>query len=293
MMTKNISSFFQRIQMSITQRLEEWDGEKMFHTDTWEHENGGGGRTMVLSDGGVFERAGVNYSQVFGETLPPSIQEKFPDAKNTPFMATGISLVIHPLNPYVPTIHMNYRYFEAGSLWWFGGGIDLTPYYPFEKDVRDFHRSLKAVCDRYDATYYPRFKKWCDDYFFIDHRNEPRGVGGIFFDYLNDDFQKIHQFVQDCAENFLPLYEPIVTRRKDLDYTDRERQFQLYRRGRYVEFNLVYDRGTRFGLQTGGRIESILMSMPPLVRWEYDYEPEPGSAEAELYSKYLVQRNWV
>lgn len=292
-MTEDISSFFRQTQSIITQGLEQMDGGGRFLSDTWEHKNGGGGNTMVLSNGKVFERAGVNFSKVFGDTLPPSILEKFPEAKNSPFMATGVSLVIHPLNPYVPTIHMNYRYFKAGSLWWFGGGTDLTPYYPFEEDVRQFHQSLKTICDRHDPDFYPRFKQWCDEYFFIQHRNEPRGVGGIFFDYLEGDFGSIRQFVFDCAKNFLPIYKQIVERRKELTYSDRERQFQLYRRSRYVEFNLVYDRGTKFGLQTGGRIESILMSMPPLVRWEYDHHPEPGSPEEKLYTDYLIPREWV
>ena len=292
-MVADISDYFQHLQTSIVQRLETIDGTERFREDRWEHPEGGGGVTRVLSDGAVFERAGVNFSAVQGESLPPSILERFPQAEGEPFTGTGISLVIHPLNPYVPTIHMNYRYFEAETIWWFGGGVDLTPYYPFEEDVREFHRRLQTICDRYDPEYYPRFKQWCDDYFYVEHREEPRGVGGIFFDYLQGDFDRIYRFVRDNGDNFLALYEPIVLRRKNLSYSDHERTFQLYRRGRYVEFNLVYDRGTRFGLQTKGRIESILMSLPPLVRWEYDYQPEPGSPEAELYEKYLVPRDWV
>ncbi len=292
-MDADIPSYFQQLQSIIVERMEEIDGGGRFRDDRWKHREGGGGITRVLSDGAVFERAGVNFSEVHGETLPPSILEQFPRAEGEPFTGTGISLVIHPLNPYVPTIHMNYRYFEAQTFWWFGGGVDLTPYYPFEEDVREFHRQLRAICDRCDPDYYPRFKQWCDEYFYIEHREEPRGVGGIFFDYLQGDFDRIYRFVKDNGDNFLSLYEPIVLRRKDLRYSDRERTFQLYRRGRYVEFNLVYDRGTRFGLQTKGRIESILMSLPPLVRWEYDYQPAPGSPEAELYKKYLVRRDWI
>ena len=286
-------TYFSDLQDTITRRFEEIDGRETFREDTWEHEGGGGGSTRVLSDGVVFERAGVNYSRIHGESLPPSIAEEVPEAEGREFMATGISLIAHPGNPYVPTVHMNYRYFEAGDVWWFGGGADLTPYYPFMEDVVHFHRTLKDACDHHNPEFYPRFKKWCDQYFYIEHREEPRGVGGIFFDYLQGDYEKLSQFVRDCGEAFLPSYIPIVQRRKDRDFGEREREFQLYRRGRYVEFNLVYDRGTRFGLETGGRIESILMSMPPLVRWEYDYQPEPGTPEAELYENYLKQRDWV
>lgn len=291
-MNQNVPIFFQRLQNTITERFSAINGSP-FREDGWEHLNGGGGRTRVLTDGNVFERVGVNFSEVYGSKLPPSILEQFPETEGHDFGATGISLVAHPRNPFVPTVHMNYRYFEAGPVWWFGGGADLTPYYPFEEDVVHFHRTLKTACDRHNPKFYQKFKKWCDEYFFIKHRNEPRGVGGIFFDYLQGDFDKIFAFVKDCGECFLPTYEPILLRRKDLEYSDRERKFQLYRRGRYVEFNLVYDRGTKFGLQTKGRIESILMSMPPLVRWEYDYEPEPGSPEAELYEKFLIPRDWT
>jgi len=288
-----IPDYFQQLQTTIVEALQALDDHVTFLEDRWEHTEGGGGITRVLNDGNVFERAGVNFSRVEGRTLPPSILEQFPEAGSHPFSGTGISLVIHPRNPYVPTVHMNYRYFQAGPVWWFGGGMDLTPYYPFEEDVREFHRTLKTICDRHDPDYYPRFKPWCDEYFFIEHRNEPRGVGGIFFDYLQGDFDAIAGFVRDCGDTFLDLYLPMVRRRKDTPFGDRERSFQLYRRGRYVEFNLVYDRGTRFGLQTKGRIESILMSLPPLVSWQYDYQPEPGSPEAELYEKYLLPRDWA
>jgi len=292
-MRSEVPIYFQELQNEITDRLSILEGEKSFHEDTWEQRDGGGGRTRVISDGAVFERAGVNFSQVYGDELPSSISEEFPEAEGRSFGATGISLVIHPRNPHVPTVHMNYRFFEAGEVWWFGGGMDLTPYYPYEEDVVHFHRTIKAVCDNHDPDYYPRFKEWCDEYFHIAHREEPRGVGGIFFDYLNGEYDKIWSFVQDCGDCFLESYAPIVQRRKDTDYGDHERKFQLYRRGRYVEFNLVYDRGTKFGLQTKGRIESILMSMPPLVRWEYDYRPEPGSREAELYEEFLVRKDWI
>lgn len=291
-MKESVPVFFQKLQDTICAALSRVDGME-FHEDSWEHNDGGGGRTRVLSDGPVIERAGINFSEVYGEKLPVSILEEFPEAENTGFGATGISLVIHPRNPYVPTVHMNYRYFEAGPLWWFGGGADLTPYYPLDEDVVHFHSTLKQVCDRHNPDYYRRFKQWCDEYFYIEHREEPRGVGGIFFDYLQGEFEALFAFVQDCGHNFLTAYEPILMRRKDMKYSTAEREFQLYRRGRYVEFNLVYDRGTRFGLQTKGRIESILMSMPPLARWEYDYQPKPDSPEAELYEKYLVPRDWA
>ncbi len=287
-----VPTFFKELQDAICTKLSEIDG-RQFQEDSWQHREGGGGRTRIMSDGAVFERAGINFSEVYGEELPTSMLEKFPAAQNQNFGVTGISLVIHPRNPYVPTVHMNYRYFEAGPVWWFGGGADLTPYYPFEDDVVHFHSTLKAVCDRHDPVYYPQFKQWCDEYFYIAHRQEPRGVGGIFFDYLQGNFDEIFHFVRDCGGSFLPAYQPIVNRRKDTQYSKRERDFQLYRRGRYVEFNLVYDRGTRFGLQTAGRIESILMSLPPIVHWEYNYEPQPGTPEAELYEKYLVPRDWV
>lgn len=292
-MEHRIPDYLEQLQATIVARLQSLEDNEEFKEDRWEHKEGGGGITRVLSDGEVFERAGVNFSIVEGKALPSSILEQFPEAESHPFSGTGISLVIHPRNPYVPTIHMNYRYFQAGPVWWFGGGVDLTPYYPFEDDVREFHRTLKQLCDRHDPGYYPRFKQWCDEYFFIEHRNEPRGVGGIFFDYLRGDFEKIHRFVRDCGDAFLPLYLPIIQQRKDIRYGDRERSFQLYRRGRYVEFNLVYDRGTRFGLQTKGRIESILISLPPLVTWQYDYHPHPGSPEAELYDKFLPPQDWA
>lgn len=288
-----LPAYFFELQDRICRWVRDTDPNAGEQQDSWDYEGGGGGRTVVFSEGAIFERAGVNYSKVFGSELPPSIIEEFPEAEGEEFMASGISLVFHPLNPYVPTVHMNYRYFDAGDVWWAGGGADLTPYYPLEEDVVHFHRTLKEVCDRHDPEYYRRFKEWCDSYFYIEHREEPRGVGGIFFDYLQGEYNKISQFVRDCGDAFIPSYKPIVDARKGTGYGQRQREFQLYRRGRYVEFNLVYDRGTKFGLETGGRIESILMSMPPLVRWKYDYQPEPGSPEAELYEKYLHPRDWV
>ncbi|MBC8123385.1 MAG: oxygen-dependent coproporphyrinogen oxidase [Gemmatimonadaceae bacterium] len=283
----------QALQDSICTRLGEIDGEQTFKEDAWEREEGGGGRSRVLAEGRVFERAGVNFSEIFGTNLPPSILQQRPDAAGHQYYVTGTSLVLHPRNPYVPTVHFNYRYFEAGPVWWFGGGCDLTPYYGFREDAAHFHRTFKTACDRHDPGYYPKFKQWCDEYFYVKHRQEPRGVGGIFFDYLSSDWERIFAFVQSCAGAFLSAYLPIVQARQSMDYTERERKFQLYRRGRYVEFNLVHDRGTLFGLQTQGRIESILMSLPPLVRWEYNYHPEPGTPEAELYEVFLVPRNWA
>ncbi|WP_164929398.1 oxygen-dependent coproporphyrinogen oxidase [Gloeobacter violaceus] len=285
--------FMQSLQDNITSRLEAVDGEGRFVEDLWEREEGGGGRSRILTEGRVFERAGIGFSEVHGSHLPPSILQQRPEAEGHPFYVTGTSMVLHPRNPYVPTVHLNYRYFEAGPVWWFGGGADLTPYYGFVEDAAHFHATLKAACDAHDPEYYPRFKKWCDEYFYLKHRQEPRGVGGIFFDYVQGDWEKIFAFAQSCGNAFLPAYLPIVERRHTLPYAERERNFQLYRRGRYVEFNLVWDRGTIFGLQTNGRIESILMSMPPLVRWEYNYRPEPGTAEAELYEVFLVPQDWA
>jgi len=314
-----VSKFMQGFQDQICAGLEELDGVGKFKQDQWQREEGGGGRSRVISEGRVFEKGGVNFSEVFGSQLPPSIVKQHPDAVGETFYATGTSMVLHPRNPYIPTVHLNYRYFETGSLWWFGGGLDLTPYYPFAEDAKHLHTTLKAACDRHNPHYYPVFKAWCDDYFFLKHRGETRGVGGIFFDYQNSDPQlykstdsakaeqlsnsitdfpqrswsEIFDFVKDCAGAFLPAYVPIAQRRQDTPYGDRQRHFQLYRRGRYVEYNLVYDRGTIFGLQTNGRIESILMSLPPLVRWDYDYHPEPHTPESELYETFLKPQDWI
>jgi coproporphyrinogen III oxidase len=308
------------IQDEICQGLEELDGVAKFQEDAWERPGGGGGRTRVICDGGVFEQGGVNFSEVWGESLPPTILAQRPEAEGHGFYATGTSMVLHPRNPYIPTVHLNYRYFEAGPVWWFGGGADLTPYYPFAEDAAHFHNTLKDACDRHHPEFYPAFKLWCDEYFYLKHRQESRGVGGIFFDYQDGqaplyrgpepqgpaaaysnqlgnleamDWETMFAFVIECGHAFLPSYLPIAEKRRSIEYGDRERQFQLYRRGRYVEFNLVYDRGTVFGLQTNGRTESILMSLPPLVRWEYCYQPEPNTPEAQLYETFLKPQDWA
>ncbi|MEW6130022.1 MAG: oxygen-dependent coproporphyrinogen oxidase [Acidobacteriota bacterium] len=289
-------NFFSNLQDEICQALESLDGKAGFREDLWQREGGGGGRTRVLEQGAVFEKAGVNFSAVHGN-FPEAFAATMPVGSGTQFFATGISLVLHPYNPFAPTVHANFRYLERGSGGWFGGGADLTPAYPYREDVIHFHQTLKAACDPFDATYYPRFKKWCDDYFTIKYRQEMRGVGGIFFDYLtpeqeNRDREFLFAFQQAVGRAFLPAYLPIVERRKDEAYSERERHFQLIRRGRYVEFNLVYDRGTKFGLETGGRIESILMSLPAEARWVYDYQPEPASREAEAL-KYFQPHDWL
>jgi len=285
------SQFFAGLQDEICRALEAADAIARFREDSWQREGGGGGRTRVLEGGGLFEKAGVNFSAVFGQ-LTEGLASKIPLGAGPDFYATGISLVLHPRSPLVPTVHANLRYLEKGDAAWFGGGTDLTPYYPYLEDVVHFHRTLKETCDRHDTRYYPRFKKWCDEYFFIPHRNETRGVGGIFFDYIQDDLEKVFAFVCDVGRAILPAYLPIVERRRNEPYTEREREFQLIRRGRYVEFNLVYDRGTLFGLETKGRAESILMSLPPLARWAYDYRPEPGTREAAC-REFFQPRDWL
>ncbi|MDT8384036.1 MAG: oxygen-dependent coproporphyrinogen oxidase [Gammaproteobacteria bacterium] len=275
------------------------DGSAGFLEDNWERETGGGGgRTRVLTDGAVFEQAGINFSHVSGGNLPASATAHRPELAGRTFEALGVSLVIHPKNPYAPTSHANVRFFiaeKAGEdpIWWFGGGFDLTPYYPFEEDVIHWHQMSKNACDPFGPEVYPRYKKWCDDYFFLKHRGETRGVGGLFFDDLNEwGFDKSFAFMRSVGDHYLEAYRPIVARRKHTEYGERERDFQLYRRGRYVEYNLVYDRGTLFGLQTGGRTESILMSLPPLVKWRYNWRPDAGSPEAVLYDDYLHPRDW-
>lgn len=278
------------LQDDICSGLEQLDGGAHFREDEWARPGGGGGRSRVLESGALFEKAGVNFSEVHGE-LPAEIADHTP-GKGRSFRATGISLVLHPGSPMVPTVHANFRCLEKGDTIWFGGGTDLTPYYPFRDDILHFHRTLKATCDRHDPEYYPRFKKNCDDYFFLPHRGETRGVGGIFFDYLQGDLAQTFAFVADAGAAFLPAYGPIAERRRREAWGEREREFQLWRRGRYVEFNLLYDRGTVFGLKTGGRIESILMSLPPLVRWQYAYEPPSNSREAELVN-YLRPTDWL
>ena len=287
------------MQDSICSSLESADGKAKFVEDAWQRAEGGGGKSRVLTGGAVFEQAGVNYSHVFGANMPASATAHRPELAGRSFNACGVSLVIHPNNPYVPTTHANVRFFIAekegeAPVWWFGGGFDLTPFYPFEEDVVHWHQTAKAAVDPFGEQYYPAYKKWCDDYFYLKHRNETRGVGGLFFDDLNQPgFDTSFALMRSVGEAFIPAYLPIVEKRKVTPFGERERQFQLYRRGRYVEFNLVYDRGTLFGLQSGGRTESILMSMPPLVRWQYGYQPETGSAEAQLYQRYLKPQDWL
>lgn len=280
--------------------MEKEDGVATFHADNWRHEQGGGGgRTRILTAGAVFEKAGVNFSHVAGDQLPSAATEKRPELKGRAFQAMGVSVVVHPINPYVPTAHMNVRFFiatqkNAAPIWWFGGGYDLTPYYGFAEDCRHWHETAQAACDPFGTDIYASYKKWCDDYFYLPHRQEPRGIGGLFFDDLNAwQFKRCFDFIKSVGDSFVHAYLPIVKRRKDITYGDRERNFQLYRRGRYVEFNLLYDRGTLFGLQSGGRTESILMSLPPLVAWRYNGHPEHGSDEAQLYEEFLKARDWV
>jgi len=293
-----VREFFAGLQQTIVARLSDADG-RAFRRDEWARPEGGGGVTQILEDGGVFERAGVNFSHVSGASLPPSASAGRPELAGRSFQALGVSLVLHPRNPYVPTVHMNVRFFVAeragaGAVWWFGGGMDLTPYYPFAEDARHFHRACRDALAPFGAERYPRYKKWCDDYFHLKHRGEPRGIGGVFYDDLSEpDFETCFALTRSVGDGFLAAYLPILERRKDLLYSARERAFQAYRRGRYVEFNLVYDRGTLFGLQSGGRTESILMSLPPRVEWRYDWKPEPGSPEEKLYTEFLVPRDWA
>ena len=294
-----VQQFLQQLQDSICASLQQADSGATFVEDAWRREEGGGGKSRVLTGGSVFEQAGVNYSHVFGANMPASATAHRPELAGRSFNACGVSLVIHPHNPYIPTTHANVRFFIAEKpgnepVWWFGGGFDLTPYYPFEDDVVHWHTTAKAAVEPFGTNYYPDYKKWCDDYFYLKHRGETRGVGGLFFDDLNQPgFEQSFALMRSVGEAFIPAYLPIVEKRKATVFTERERQFQLYRRGRYVEFNLVYDRGTLFGLQSGGRTESILMSMPPLVRWQYGYQPEAGSAEAKLYDRYLKPQDWL
>jgi coproporphyrinogen III oxidase len=283
-------TYFKELQDGIVRAIEDLDGER-FREDVWSREGGGGGRTRVLEDGNVFEKGGVNFSSVHGN-LPEQFASKIPLGSGTSFFATGISLVLHPRSPMVPAVHANFRYLEKGDAQWFGGGSDLTPCYPYEEDAVHFHRTLKQACDHHDANFYPRFKKWCDEYFTLKHRGEMRGVGGIFFDYLEGDRDKNFAFVRAAGNSFVNGYLPIVHRRMKEPYGEDERQYQLYRRGRYVEFNLLYDRGTIFGLETRGRTESILMSLPPLVRWIYDFKPVPGSRE-EKALEFYQPRDWA
>ncbi|WDE11940.1 oxygen-dependent coproporphyrinogen oxidase [Thalassomonas haliotis] len=294
-----VIQYLKSLQDSICHNLAQSDGKESFIEDSWQREEGGGGRSRVLTDGAVFEQAGVNFSHVSGERMPASATAHRPELQGRSFQACGVSLVIHPKNPNIPTTHANVRFFiaekdGADPVWWFGGGFDLTPYYPFKEDVIHWHQMAQQLSRPFGEDVYPKYKAWCDEYFYLKHRNETRGVGGLFFDDLNEwGFEKSFAYMQAVGDNFIPAYVPIVDKRKDTSYGEKERQFQLYRRGRYVEFNLVYDRGTLFGLQTGGRTESILMSLPPLVRWQYNYQPEEDSAEAELYRTYLKPQNWL
>ena len=286
------------LQNTICDELTQLDGSE-FKEDKWARKEGGGGQSRVLRDGAIFEQAGVNYSQVSGNQLPKAATAQRPELSGCSFDAAGVSLVLHPHNPYVPTTHCNVRFFmakpkNADPIWWFGGGFDLTPYYGFVEDAQHWHLTAKQACEILGVEAYPRFRRWCDEYFYLPHRMEPRGIGGLFFDDFNEhDFTTCFAFMRNVGDHFLPAYLPIVERRKDLPFGERERQFQLYRRGRYVEFNLLYDRGTLFGLQSGGRTESILMSLPPQVRWEYNWQAAKGSPEAELYEIYLKPRDWI
>lgn len=294
-----VKDYLLSLQDRICNALQQQDGGAEFIEDSWQREQGGGGRTRVISDGSIIEKGGVNFSHVFGDKLPGSATAHRPELAGRSFQAMGVSLVIHPTNPYIPTSHANVRFFIAekegeAPVWWFGGGFDLTPYYGNDEDCQHWHQVAKDACDPFGEDVYPQFKKWCDDYFFLKHRGEPRGVGGLFFDDLNEHgFEKSFALMQSIGDAYLPAYQPIIERRKDIEYGERQREFQAHRRGRYVEFNLVYDRGTLFGLQSGGRTESILMSLPPQVRWSYDWSPEEGTEEALLYKRYLKPRNWL
>ena len=294
-----VKSYLLDLQDRICAALELQETGGRFIEDKWDRKEGGGGRSRVLENGEVFEKAGINFSHVYGGQLPASATAHRPELAGRNFQALGVSLVIHPRNPYVPTSHANIRFFiaeKAGSepVWWFGGGFDLTPYYGFEEDAVHWHTQAKAACDPFGKDIYGNLKKWCDDYFYLKHRKEPRGVGGLFFDDYNEPgFEKSFAFMRSVGDHYIPAYVPIVEKRLALPYSERERDFQLYRRGRYVEFNLVYDRGTLFGLQTGGRTESILMSLPPEVKWRYDWQPETGSPEAVLYTDFLKPRDWI
>ncbi len=297
-MASRVKDYLHDLHDRITAALEARDAQRL-RRDAWERPEGGGGESRILADGTVFERAGVSFSHVFGASLPQSASLQRPEIAGAPFEAMGLSLVLHPRNPYAPTAHCNVRFLRASprtgpAVWWFGGGFDLTPYYPFDEDVLHWHRTARAACEGFGAHRYQQYKDWCDRYFFLPHRNETRGVGGLFFDDLNEaGFEHCFALTRSVGDHFLPAYLPIVDRRKDHPHGERERAFQLYRRGRYVEFNLVYDRGTLFGLQSRGRTESILMSMPPVARWEYDWRPEPGSPEARLYAEFLHPRAYL
>ena len=294
-----IKQYLLFLQRQICSELEVLDGKEKFREDCWERPLGGGGISCVLENGAVFAKAGVNFSHVFGAQLPPSASTHRQELAGTSFQALGLSLVIHPENPFVPTTHANVRFFVATkknnpAIWWFGGGFDLTPYYGFYEDCHHWHKTAEAACKPFGETIYPRFKEWCDRYFYIQHRQEARGIGGLFFDDFNEGgFENCFAFIQSIGNHFSKAYVPLVQKRKNYVYGEREKAFQRYRRGRYVEFNLVYDRGTLFGLQSGGRTESILMSLPPSVEWRYDWHPEPNTLEAQLYTEFLPIRDWL
>lgn len=296
--TTAVRDYLSGLQTRIVSDLEALDG-KTFIRDAWERPEGGGGVSRLIEEGDVFERGGVGFSHVKGKSLPPSAAANRPELAGREWEAVGVSLVLHPRNPYVPTVHMNVRFFVATAenkapVWWFGGGMDLTPYYGFVQDAQYFHQTCKVALDPFGDNLYPDFKGWCDEYFYLKHRKEPRGIGGIFFDDFNQlGFEQSFAMLRSVGDHFITAYAPIVTQRKNIAYTERERDFQAYRRGRYVEFNLVFDRGTLFGLQSGGRTESILMSLPPIVKWRYDWHPEPASAEAKLYTDFLIQKDWL
>lgn len=294
-----VKEYLISLQEKICQSLASEDGEKTFEYDSWQREQGGGGRSSVIEGGALFEKGGVNFSHVYGDNLPPSASAHRPELAGRSFQAMGVSLVIHPLSPIVPTSHMNVRFFVAEKqgadpIWWFGGGYDLTPYYPRREDCTHWHKTAKEACEPFGQDLYPRFKKWCDEYFYLKHRSECRGVGGLFFDDFNElGFEQSFAFLRSVGDSYLPAYLPIVQKRKSATYTEAQKQFQLYRRGRYVEFNLVYDRGTLFGLQSGGRTESILMSLPPLASWKYNWQAAPGSEEARLSEEFLRPQDWL
>jgi coproporphyrinogen III oxidase len=293
-----VNDYLVDLQNRVVAELERIDGHRFRH-DRWQRSEGGGGESRIVEDGGVFERGGVNFSRVQGERLPASATAERKELGGRAFEAMGVSLVLHPRNPFAPTVHMNVRFLVATQsgtdpVWWFGGGMDLTPYYGFEDDARHFHSACRQALASFGAELYPRFKRGCDEYFYLKHRGEPRGIGGIFFDDLNDGgFERCFGLMRSVGDHFLPAYLPVLERRRNLPYGERERDFQAYRRGRYVEFNLVYDRGTLFGLQSGGRAESILMSLPPRVTWRYDWKPDPASEEGRLYRDFLRPRDWL
>lgn len=295
----NVLNYLHTLQDRTCELLEKVDGNEKFREDTWHRSHGGRGKTCILQEGAVFERAGVGFSHVYGDRLPSSAVPQHRELADHSFQATGVSVVVHPLNPYVPTTHCNVRFFiaekrDAPAVWWFGGGFDLTPYYGFKEDAIFWHQTAKRACDAVNGDLYPKFKRWCDEYFFIRHRNEARGIGGLFFDDYNaGGFELSFKLLKSVGDHFLQAYLPIVKRRKDHAFGERERNFQCYRRGRYVEFNLIYDRGTLFGLQSNGRTESILMSLPPRVHWRYDWQPKAGSPEEKLYTEYLPARDWL